>query len=47
MLIFYLCIFFGEVSDEVLGPFCNWVIYFLIVGFFASFGDKSFIRYVF
>lgn len=27
----YLCIFFGEVSAKVFGPFLNWIVDFLIV----------------
>ena len=36
MLIWYLYIFFGEVSVKVFGPFLNWVV-FLLLSFKCSF----------
>ena len=31
--LYYLNIFFSEVSVKVFGPFLNWVVFFLIVEF--------------
>ena len=33
LFVICVCIFFGEVPVKVFGPFCNWVVHFLIVRF--------------